>query len=207
MDAERRQWVERAHIGLFPDLAGELAGSFDVVSMHHYLEHTREPAAELEAAATALDPGGYLCIEVPDPESAFGRWFGALWGPWFQPQHQHLLSVRNLARLLDEHGFAMVAEERGPAHQPNDLAFTTLLLANRVAGPPVMPWLPPPSLATRIRRGVCFTLLAPLTVPALVLDRLLAPLVRSRPGGPNTYRVLARKRVSPRERPHTREQP
>jgi hypothetical protein len=101
----------------------------------------------------------------------------------------------------------MVAEERGPAHQPNDLAFTTLLLANRVAGPPVMPWLPPPSLATRIRRGVCFTLLAPLTVPALVLDRLLAPLVRSRPGGPNTYRVLARKRVSPRERPYTREQP
>jgi SAM-dependent methyltransferase len=196
-DAERRQWVERAHLGLFPDLAEELTGAFDVVSMHHYLEHTRDPAAELKAAATVLEAGGYLCIEVPDPESAFGRWFGALWGPWFQPQHQHLLSVRNLVSLLGEQGFTMVAEERGPAHQPNDLAFATLLLANRVAGAPAMPWLPPPSVAARMRRGVSFTLLAPLTVPALVLDRLLAPVIRSRPGGPNTYRVLARKHEPP----------
>jgi hypothetical protein len=42
---------------------------------------------------------------------------------------------------------------------------------------------------------VCFTLLAPFAVPALVLDRLLAPVIRSRPHGANTYRVLARKRV------------
>jgi len=195
LDAERRQWVERAHLGLFPDMADDLVGAFDVVSMHHYLEHTREPAAEIQAAATVLEPGGYLCIELPDPECAFGRWFGAFWGPWFQPQHQHLLSISNLAALLDAHGFTMVAEQRGPAHQPNDLAFTAFLVANRVAGAPAKPWLPPPSPAARLRRGVFFTLLAPFAVPALVLDRLLAPIIRSRPRGANTYRVLARKHV------------
>ncbi len=51
-EAERRQWVERGYRGLFTDLADELPGAYDVVSMHHYLEHTRDPAAELEAAAT-----------------------------------------------------------------------------------------------------------------------------------------------------------
>ena len=65
--AARRGWVDRAHRGLFPDLAAEMAGEYDVVSMHHYLEHTRDPGVELEAAATALAPGGLLSLEIPDP--------------------------------------------------------------------------------------------------------------------------------------------
>ena len=62
-----------------------MAGAYDVVSMHHYLEHTREPLDELDAAATALVPGGHLLIELPDPESRFplvvGRWW-IPWSPW-----------------------------------------------------------------------------------------------------------------------------
>jgi SAM-dependent methyltransferase len=191
--AERHGWVERAHLGMFPELADTLSGSFDVVSMHHYLEHTREPLAELDAAATVLDPGGWLLIEVPDPECNFGRWFGPLWGPWFQPQHQHFLSVRNLADALGRRGFTVVAEERGPAHIPADLAFSTLLLANQVAGPAVAPWGGPTGPVARARRAVCFPAVAALAVPAFIVDQLIAPLVRSRPGGSNTYRILAQR--------------
>jgi SAM-dependent methyltransferase len=191
--AERHGWVERAHLGMFPELADTLSGSFDVVSMHHYLEHTREPLAELDAAATVLDPGGWLLIEVPDPECIFGRWFGPLWGPWFQPQHQHFLSLRNLADALGRRGFTVVAEERGPAHIPADLAFSTLLLANQVAGPPMAPWGEPTGAVARARRAVCFPAVASLAVPAFVVDQLIAPLVRSRSGGPNTYRILAQR--------------
>lgn len=191
--AERHQWVERAHLGMFPELAGSLAGTFDVVSMHHYLEHTRDPIGELEAAATVLEPGGWLSIEVPDPECAFGRWFGTLWGPWFQPQHQHFLSLRNLSDALTVRGFTVVTEERGPAHIPTDFAFSTLLLANRVAGPPSRPWHEQVGFASRTRRAVCFPAVAAFVVPAYVLDQVVAPLVRSRPGGPNAYRILAQK--------------
>jgi SAM-dependent methyltransferase len=193
--AEHHRWVERAHLGMFPELAVSLAGSFDVVSMHHYLEHTRDPLAELDAAATVLQPGGWLSIEVPDPECAFGRWFGPLWGPWFQPQHQHFLSMRNLADALSRRGFSVVADERGPAHIPADLAFSSLLLANRVAGPPRRPWNEPTRRAARARRALTFPVVAPLCVPAFVLDQVIAPLVRSRPGGPNAYRLLAQKIV------------
>jgi hypothetical protein len=161
--------------------------------MHHYREHTRDPGEELDAAVKVLEPGGHLLIEVPDPECASGRILGWMWGPWSQPQHQHLVSAGNLATMLTERGFTVVAEERGPAHQPVDLAFAVLLLPNRIAGPPSKPWLAPPRLRTRVRRTMCFSALAPVVVAALILDRVIAPVVSRLPGGPNTYRMLARK--------------
>ena len=193
VEAERHRWIERAHVGLFPELADELLEAYDAVSMHHYLEHTRDPAEELDAAGKVLEPGGHLLIEVPDPECRTGRLLGWMWGPWFQPQHQHFVSVGNLATMLKDRGFTVVAEERGPAHQPADLAFASLLLLNRIAGPPPQPWVGPRRLRTRVRRAVCFPVLAPLVVAALIIDRLIAPVVRRLPGGPNTYRMLARK--------------
>ena len=134
--AEQRQWIDRAHLGMFPELADDLSETYDVVSMHHYLEHTRDPAEELAAAAKVLESGGHLLIEVPDPECAYGRFLGWTWGPWFQPQHQHFVSAGNLATMLTDRGFTVVAQERGPAHQPVDLAFAVMHLANRIAGPP-----------------------------------------------------------------------
>ena len=63
-EAARRGWVDTAYRGLFPELAGGLPRSYDVVSMHHYLEHTRDPGAELDAATKVLEPGGHLLIEA-----------------------------------------------------------------------------------------------------------------------------------------------
>ena len=191
--AEQRQWIDRAHLGTFPELADDLSETYDVVSMHHYLEHTRDPAEELAAAAKVLESGGHLLIEVPDPECAYGRFLGWTWGPWFQPQHQHFVSAGNLATMLTDRGFTVVAQERGPAHQPVDLAFAVMHLANRIAGPPSRPWLQAPRLRARARRGAGFSAAVPLMVAALILDRLIAPVIRRLPGGSNTYRMLARK--------------
>jgi SAM-dependent methyltransferase len=193
VEAQRYGWIDEAHVGQLPELAGGLAGAYDVVSMHHYLEHTRDPAEELRAAGAALQPGGHLLIEVPDPECAYGKLLGWLWGPWFQPQHQHFLSTRNLTALLGDAGFTVVAEERGRAHQPVDLTFALFLLANRIAGPPPKPWLAPPPRRARVRRGVCFSALAPWVVPAVLADRTLAPIVRGGARWSNAYRMLAQK--------------
>src|SRR5439155_15722535 len=97
--------------------------TYDAISMSHYLEHTRDPRLELDAARTALAPAGCLMIEVPDPEYPLGRVLRRYWLPWFQPQHQHLLSVKNLDRLLRERGFEPVAWHRGRAHQKVDFFF------------------------------------------------------------------------------------
>jgi SAM-dependent methyltransferase len=99
-EAARAGWVERAHRGFLPELAPSLSGAYDVASMSHYLEHTRDPRAEIAAAAEVLKPGGLLLIEVPDPSSRLGRLLGRYWIPWFQPQHQHFFSIGALERLL-----------------------------------------------------------------------------------------------------------
>lgn len=194
LEAQRRGWVDRAYRGLFPEVAPTLAGQYDVVSMSHYLEHTLDPRAEVAAAAKALKPGGLFLVEVPDPDCAWGRILGKYWLPWFQPQHLHLLSVKNLERLLGEHGFEAVLWHRGETHHPLDLFLATSLFLNRMLPKPARPWLPPAGLARRIGHKVGWTFGMGVLAGMLMLDALLAPLMR-RPGGANTFRVLARLRA------------
>lgn len=191
-EASRRGWVDDAYCGLFPDLAGDMRERYDVVSMHHYLEHTRDPRAELAAARTALAPGGHLLIELPDPKSFLGRVLGRYWIPWFQPQHQHLLSTENLERLLKDNGFTAVAWQRGQPHQRVDFMFAVFLFLDRIAPPSDLPWRKPTSLPGRAWRTAVWTLGAPFVLMAHLMDRVLDPIVR-RTGMSNTFRVLARR--------------
>jgi SAM-dependent methyltransferase len=189
-EAHRRGWIDRKFRGLFPELAPTIEGSYDAVSMSHYLEHTLDPRAELAAARTALVPGGHLLIEVPDPEFGFGKLLGRLWLPWFQPQHMHFLSVKNLERLLREAGFSPVEWHRGKAHQRVDFLFA-VLLAIGVLAPPRLPWRQDGALAA-VRRAVVWTLGAPVLLLAVITDQAVAPFIE-RGKRSNTYRVLARR--------------
>jgi SAM-dependent methyltransferase len=190
-EAARRGWVDTGWRGAFPALAPELAGAYDVVSMHHYLEHTRAPVAELDAARTVLEPGGLLLIEMPDASSWLGRRLGRFWAPWLQPQHLHFLTVEGLTALLEERGFTTLAVQRREPHQPAELLLGAYLALNRLAPPVDVPWRPPSTRADRWRRGAVLGLGAPLFVVALAADVLMAPVVR-RTGASNAYRVLAR---------------
>ena len=192
-DATRRGWLAEGFKGRLPELAEELAGTYDVVSMCHYLEHTREPREELAAAWEVLRPGGHLLIELPDPDCALGRLLGQYWGPWFQPQHQHFLSRSNLGRALAEIGFTVVEESAGDAHQPSDLMSSVIQLAERVAPHPAKPWLPKPTTAQRFGRSATLAAFGPPLVTAVIADRALAPLFRRIPHGSNAFRLLARR--------------
>lgn len=194
-DAWHRGWIDHGYQGEFVALADDLAGRYDVVSMHHYLEHTREPLEELDAAAKVLPAGRYLLIEVPDPESIFGWLLGRWWIPWFQPQHQHLIPVPNLVQALADRGFSALAIERGPAHQGGDLLFALAMALIAVAPDPRLPWLaglPGLSRGKDRRHTAVWAVGRPLLLITYLLDELLGQVVR-RTRGSNTYRVLARK--------------
>jgi SAM-dependent methyltransferase len=192
-EAQRRGWIDRSYRGEFVALADELAGHYDVVSMHHYLEHTREPFDELDTAAKILPSGGYLLIELPDPQSLLGRIFGRWWMPWFQPQHQHLIPVNNLVQALANRGFSSVSIEHGAAHQYVDLFLSLLLVLIAIAPDPSLPWSKTtPARWRQLRHATVWSAGRPLLLIAYLLDQLVGRVIRRTRGG-NTYRVLARK--------------
>lgn len=190
--AERRRWIDHGYRGRLADVADQLAGRYDVVSMNHHLASARDPFAEIDAAARVLAPGGHLLVEVPDPAASGRRLLGRHWLSWFQPQHQHLLSIENLEWALGERGFTPLVQQHGEAHQPFDLVFAVSTLINRLAPPTGLPWRPPASTRQRAWRALVRAASAPFLAGALVLDDVLAPVVR-RFGRSNTYRVLARR--------------
>lgn len=192
-EAERSGWVSRGYRGSFVDLADKLTEEYDVLSMNHYLEHTREPGAELDAAVTALAPDGLLFIELPDPEYRLGRLLGKFWAPWFQPQHQHMIPIGNLEQALEERGLIIVARQRGEAHQGGDLMVALGIWLMSCFPDPAMPWRP--ADVTRLRRiirGAVWTGALPGLVVAAVLDAANGA-ARRRRGSGNAYRVLAKK--------------
>jgi len=193
--AARKRWIDRAIRGLFPEVAPALAAAgerYDVVSMSHYLEHTRDPAAEIAAAAHVLAPGGLLMVEVPDPESKLGHLFGKNWMPWFQPQHQHFLHWAALDRLLRDNQLEPLSWHRGEAHTGGDFMFLTTMFAGWLAGPLDLPWLPRTGPLGRTWHGLVWVGCAPVVGIAHLVDLLVAPLLR-RAGWSNAYRVVARR--------------
>ncbi len=190
-----RGWLDNAHRGLLPDLAPGLAGQFDVVSMHHYLEHTRDPRLELDAAATTLRSGGILMIEVPNPESLFGRMVGRWWFPWLQPQHLNFVPRANLMQALMHRGLQPVLEVRGASHIPVDLTFLAILPLLAWGPYPDMPWFADPEDPVRKKRFDLVLKAGPAVHKAVLpLEKVRTKIAHATDRG-NTYRVLARKPI------------
>ncbi|WP_018654583.1 class I SAM-dependent methyltransferase [Actinomadura flavalba] len=192
-EAVARGWVDAGYRGQFPDLAHRLAGRYDVVSMHHYLEHTRDPLAELDTVAKILPPGGHLLIEMPDPESRFGRILRGWWVPWLAPQHLHMIPLGNLRDELEARGLEVRAVERREADQGPDFVASAAAVVNRLGLDVDRPWWPRPP-GRREYAGVVGTLLlaGPLMGLAIAADVVTRPLART---NSNAYRIVARKQA------------
>ncbi len=146
-EALRRGWMDEAHHGQLTEVAVGLRDRFDVVSMFHYLEHTADPAAELDAATVALQAGGHLVIEMPDPQHPVARWLGRYWVPWMAPQHLNMVSVDRLGEMLEERGYTIVRRQTGEAHTGGDVTGGVLLALQHVAPPTFpVPWRDPATL-------------------------------------------------------------
>lgn len=78
---------------------------FDVVTMWHSLEHTRDPVTTLATAHRLLRDGGILAIELPNYRSVDARGYGPLWSGWSVPYHFWHFSPASLSALVRRCGF------------------------------------------------------------------------------------------------------
>ncbi|MET0555701.1 MAG: class I SAM-dependent methyltransferase [Vicinamibacteria bacterium] len=84
------------------------AGAFDLVVLHHVLEHLPDPVASVARAAELLAPGGTVVFVYPNARALGARVFGASWYPWEVPRHLVFPSRAALAEMARGAGLAPV---------------------------------------------------------------------------------------------------
>lgn len=81
------------------------AGSFDVITMNHVIEHLHDPAAALANIHRTLVTDGLLWIATPNLGSAGHRIFHDRWLHLDPPRHLVLFYPTTLGQLLERSGF------------------------------------------------------------------------------------------------------
>ena len=78
---------------------------FDLIVMHHVIEHMADPEANLVKLSELLAPDGWLILGTPDFDSGCARRFGAKYRLLHDPTHVSLFSNDSMHRMLRDHGF------------------------------------------------------------------------------------------------------
>ncbi len=162
------------------------AGSVDVLSMNHLLEHLPEPAAAQRTAAELVRPGGLIEVEIPRMggwgQARLGRW----WWPHLPPQHIQLFSRDGLVALLAQAGFSEVCSERTTGY-PLTLSAAVVFVFRFTVGSESRFARNPLVRLPALLLGLA---LLPLT---LLFDAVAAPLLNGPLGRGDLITVVARR--------------
>jgi SAM-dependent methyltransferase len=95
------------HCGLlYEQPLGE--GSFDLITMWHFLEHDYDPLRTLRFARGLLTTQGLLVIEVPRLDSLTWRLYRERWPGLQAPQHTILFARNSLQSMVQQAGLEVV---------------------------------------------------------------------------------------------------
>lgn len=109
------------------------AGSLDLITMFHVIEHVADPAVCIRQLHGWLRPGGVLAIETPNIDALDARLFkDSFWGGYHFPRHWHFFSAASLTSALAEAGFEVSRLKYVPGHSFWMYSFHHLLKYNRV---------------------------------------------------------------------------
>jgi 2-polyprenyl-3-methyl-5-hydroxy-6-metoxy-1,4-benzoquinol methylase len=81
---------------------------FDVITMFHSMEHTRNPSETLLRIKDWIKPDGILIVEVPNYSGTDAMKQGEAWVGWQIPYHFFHFTPASLTRLLGNHGFEVI---------------------------------------------------------------------------------------------------
>lgn len=94
---------------IFKSELAALPGPFNMVMMHHSLEHMPDQIGVLKEVYRLLNPGGYVLIRIPTVSSANWRRFGTYWANLDAPRHLFLHSRKSIKLIARKAGFAIVS--------------------------------------------------------------------------------------------------
>lgn len=85
----------------------DLWSQYDVVMMHHALEHATDPESILQGFHRIIRPGGVLMIRVPLVSSYAWRTYGGEWGNLDAPRHLTLWSEKGFKAAAERNGWTV----------------------------------------------------------------------------------------------------
>ena len=80
---------------------------FDVIVMHHVIEHMEDPEAAIKEVFRILKPGGKLLIGTPDFDSPVARRFGDNYRMLYDKTHISPFTHQSMHTFLTGHGFVI----------------------------------------------------------------------------------------------------
>ena len=90
----------------------ESASRFDLIMLHHVLEHLPGPTNVLDRIRRLLAPDGRVLIRTPLADSLARRAYGACWVQLDAPRHLYVHSTTSLRLLGEQAGLALVSAKR-----------------------------------------------------------------------------------------------
>ncbi|WP_404827007.1 class I SAM-dependent methyltransferase [Ferribacterium limneticum] len=84
-----------------------VAGGYDLVMMHHSLEHVPDPVSTLTAIAKITNPQGCVLIRVPVVDCEAWDIYQENWVQLDAPRHLHLFSRKSIEALAKRCGFVV----------------------------------------------------------------------------------------------------
>lgn len=97
-----------ARVGAVQDLLAD-ARRYDVITLHHVLEHVHDPVATLAACRELLAPGGAVVVTTPNAGGRAHRRFGRDWLQLDVPRHLVLFTRASLRAAAGKAGFSKVS--------------------------------------------------------------------------------------------------
>jgi SAM-dependent methyltransferase len=94
------------------------AGSLDAVTMWDYVEHSIDPASDLELVRELLRPGGVLALSTGDAATFVARVSGSRWHLLTPRHHNFFFTAATLSRLLTQSGFEVVSLDHRGSRYP-----------------------------------------------------------------------------------------
>ena len=134
----REQGIDVQEADLFE--VGLPAAHFDVILLHHVIEHVASPVRALRRVRSALAPGGFVVVVTPNLRSLGFRSYASCWYAIDAPRHLRLFDARTLKALARRAGLTTL-EIRS---EPSSRVLTRSRHYHRTQGPVL-----PPGLAAR----------------------------------------------------------
>jgi SAM-dependent methyltransferase len=98
-------------IKIFKKDIHEMQGRFDVIMMHHALEHMFEPLQALKKAYELLNENKYLLVRIPVMGNYGWNKYHAYWAGLDAPRHIFIPSEKGMKLLAEQAGFELTRLE------------------------------------------------------------------------------------------------